>query len=342
MKTHEYFMEKCIDLAKKGIQDVSPNPMVGSIIVYNDEIIGQGYHEKYGSNHAEVNAINSVQDKSLLKKSTLYVNLEPCCHHGKTPPCTDLIIEKKIPKVVIGCIDSYSKVSGNGIKKLRNNLIEVIDCVLEKKCKELNRRFFSFHEKKRPYIILKWAKSKDNYIAPINQDKPFWMTCEKSKELVHRWRAQEDSILVGRKTVIADNPLLTVRLYNGKNPVRIIIDKNLTINQNLKIYNKEANTIILNQEKSLIDGKNIFVKIDFNNFLENMLNELYNRNILSVIVEGGAETINSFINRDLFDEIRVFTTTKILKNGIISPNIPKLNLLSKNIIDKDILEIFRR
>jgi len=342
MKTHEYFMEKCIDLAKKGIQDVSPNPMVGSIIVYNDEIIGQGYHEKYGSNHAEVNAINSVQDKSLLEKSTLYVNLEPCCHHGKTPPCTNLIIEKKIPKVVIGCKDSYSKVSGNGIKKLRNNLIEVIDCVLDKKCKELNRRFFSFHEKKRPYIILKWAKSKDNYIAPINQDKPFWMTCEKSKELVHRWRAQEDSILVGRKTVIADNPLLTVRLYNGKNPVRIIIDKNLTINQNLKIYNKEANTIILNQEKSLIDGKNIFVKIDFNNFLENMLNELYNRNILSVIVEGGAETINSFINRDLFDEIRVFTTTKILKNGIISPNIPKLNLLSKNIIDKDILEIFRR
>ena len=342
MKTHEYFMEKCIDLAKKGIQDVSPNPMVGSIIVYNDEIIGQGYHEKYGSNHAEVNAINSVQDKSLLEKSTLYVNLEPCCHHGKTPPCTNLIIEKKIPKVVIGCKDSYSKVSGNGIKKLRNNLIEVIDCVLDKKCKELNRRFFSFHEKKRPYIILKWAKSKDNYIAPINQDKPFWMTCEKSKELVHRWRAQEDSILVGRKTVIADNPLLTVRLYNGKNPVRIIIDKNLTINQNLKIYNKEASTIILNQEKSLIDGKNIFVKIDFNNFLENMLNELYNRNILSVIVEGGAETINSFINRDLFDEIRVFTTTKILKNGIISPNIPKLNLLSKNIIDKDILEIFRR
>ena len=342
MKTHEYFMEKCIDLAKKGIQDVSPNPMVGSIIVYNDEIIGQGYHEKYGSNHAEVNAINSVQDKSLLEKSTLYVNLEPCCHHGKTPPCTNLIIEKKISKVVIGCKDSFSKVSGNGIKKLRNNLIEVIDCVLDKKCKELNRRFFSFHEKKRPYIILKWAKSKDNYIAPINQDKPFWMTCEKSKELVHRWRAQEDSILVGRKTVIADNPLLTVRLYNGKNPVRIIIDKNLTINQNLKIYNKEANTIILNQEKSLIDGKNIFVKIDFNNFLENMLNELYNRNILSVIVEGGAETINSFINRDLFDEIRVFTTTKILKNGIISPNIPKLNLLSKNIIDKDILEIFRR
>ena len=335
-------MEKCINLAKKGIQDVSPNPMVGSIIVYNDEIIGQGYHEKYGSNHAEVNAINSVQDKSLLEKSTLYVNLEPCCHHGKTPPCTNLIIEKKIPKVVIGCKDSYSKVSGNGIKKLRNNLIEVIDSVLDKKCKELNRRFFSFHEKKRPYIILKWAKSKDNYIAPINQNKPFWMTCEKSKELVHRWRAQEDSILVGRKTVIADNPLLTVRLYNGKNPVRIIIDKNLTINQNLKIYNKEANTIILNQEKSLIDGKNIFVKIDFNNFLENMLNELYNRNILSVIVEGGAETINSFINLDLFDEIRVFTTTKILKNGIISPNIPKLNLLSKNIIDKDILEIFRR
>ena len=281
MKTHEYFMEKCIDLAKKGIQDVSPNPMVGSIIVYNNEIIGQGYHEKYGSNHAEVNAINSVQDKSLLEKSTLYVNLEPCCHHGKTPPCTDLIIENKIPKVVIGCKDSYSKVSGNGIKKLRNNLIEVIDCVLDDKCRELNRRFFCYHEKKRPYIILKWAKSKDNFIAPINQEKPFWMTCKKSKKLVHSWRAEEDAILVGRKTVVADNPSLTVRMCEGKNPLRIVIDKELKLNEKSNVFDDQAETIVFNNIKSSIVDKTTYLKADFNNLNQDILNQLYKRDILS-------------------------------------------------------------
>ena len=342
MKTHEYFMEKCIDLAKKGIQDVSPNPMVGSIIVYNDEIIGQGYHEKYGSNHAEVNAINSVQDKSLLEKSTLYVNLEPCCHHGKTPPCTDLIIENKIPKVVIGCKDSYSKVSGNGIKKLRNNLIEVIDCVLDDKCRELNRRFFCYHEKKRPYIILKWAKSKDNFIAPINQEKPFWMTSEKSKKLVHSWRAEEDAILVGRKTVVADNPSLTVRMCEGKNPIRIVIDKELSLNKKSNVFDDQAETIVFNNIKSAIIDKTTYLKADFNNLNEDILNQLYNRDILSLIIEGGTITINSFIEKNLFDEIRIFTTDKFLKKGINSPEFSDINLIKTSIINNDKLEVYKR
>jgi len=342
MKTHEYFMEKCIDLAKMGIQDVSPNPMVGSIIVYNNEIIGQGYHEKYGSNHAEVNAINSVQDKSLLEQSTLYVNLEPCCHQGKTPPCTDLIIENKIPKVVIGCKDSYSKVSGNGIKKLRNNLIEVIDCVLDDKCRELNRRFFCYHEKKRPYIILKWAKSKDNFIAPINQEKPFWMTSEKSKKLVHSWRAEEDAILVGRKTVVADNPSLTVRMCEGKNPIRIVIDKELSLNKKSNVFDDQAETIVFNNIKSAIIDKTTYLKADFNNLNEDILNQLYNRDILSLIIEGGKITINSFIEKNLFDEIRIFTTNKFLKKGINSPEFPDINLIKTSIINNDKLEVYKR
>ena len=335
-------MEKCINLAKKGIQDVSPNPMVGSIIVYNDKIIGQGYHEKYGSNHAEVNAINSVQDKSLLEKSTLYVNLEPCCHYGKTPPCTDLIIENKIPKVVIGCKDSYSKVSGNGIKKLRNNLIEVIDCILDDKCKELNRRFFCYHEKKRPYIILKWAKSKDNFIAPINQEKPFWMTCEKSKKLVHSWRAEEDAILVGRKTVVADNPSLTVRMCEGKNPIRIVIDKELSLNEKSNVFDDQAETIVINNIKSTKVDKTTYLKADFNNLNQDILNQLYNRDILSLIIEGGAITINSFIEKNLYDEIRVFTTDKILKKGVNSPELPDINLIETSIINNDKLEVYKR
>ena len=218
-------MKKCLELAKKGMGYVSPNPMVGCVVVFNDQIIGEGYHQEYGTSHAEVNAIENVKDKSLLKKSTLYVNLEPCAHFGKTPPCTNLIIESEIPKVVIGCIDSYSEVSGKGIEKMQNTGIEVIEGILEKESRELNKRFFTFHEKKRPYVILKWAESKDGFMGPLNQNKPFWMTSSESKKLVHKWRAEEEAILVGRITAKKDNPSLTVREVAGSNPVRIIIEE---------------------------------------------------------------------------------------------------------------------
>ena len=342
MKTHEHFIEKCITLARKGILDVSPNPMVGCVIVYNDEIIGEGYHQEYGKSHAEVNAIKAVKDKSLLSKSTLYVNLEPCCHHGKTPPCTDLIIKHNFSKVVIGCIDYFSEVSGKGIKKLEDNSIEVVHGVLEEKCKDLNRRFFYFHKYKRPYIILKWAKSKDNYIAPINQEKPFWMTSKESKKLVHNWRAEEDAILVGRKTVIADNPSLTVRMCEGKNPIRLVIDKSLSLDNNYNIFDDHAETLVFNNIKSDIVSNTIYVKIDFNNLIEEILNELYKRNILSLIVEGGAITINSFIENNLYDEIRLFTTEKVLENGILSPQIPNIKMTKTTIINKDKLEVYKR
>ena len=342
MKTHEHFIEKCITLARKGNLNVSPNPMVGCIIVYNDEIIGEGYHQEYGKSHAEVNAIKAVKDKSLLSKSTLYVNLEPCCHHGKTPPCTDLIIRHNFSKVVIGCIDPFSEVSGKGIKKLKDNSIEVVHGVLEEKCKDLNRRFFYFHKYKRPYIILKWAKSKDNYIAPINQEKPFWMTSKESKTLVHNWRAEEDAILVGRKTVTADNPSLTVRMCEGKNPMRLVIDKSLSLKNNYNIFDDHAETLVFNNIKSDIVSNTIYIKTNFNNLIEEILNELYKRNILSLIVEGGAITINSFIENNLYDEIRLFTTEKILENGILSPLIPNIKITKNTIIDKDKLEVYKR
>lgn len=342
MKTHEHFIDKCIRLARKGALDVSPNPMVGCVIVNDGEIIGEGYHKEYGKNHAEVNAINSVNDKSVLKNSILYVNLEPCCHHGKTPPCTDLIIKYNIPKVVIGCIDTFSKVSGQGIKKLKDNSVEVIYGVLEKDCIELNKRFFCYHIKKRPYIILKWAKSKDNFIAPINQEKPFWMTCEKSKKLVHSWRAEEDAILVGRKTVVVDNPSLTVRMCEGKNPLRIVIDKELSLNEKSNVFDDQAETIVFNNIKSSIVDKTTYLKADFNNLNQDILNQLYDRDILSLIIEGGAITINSFIEKNLYDEIRVFTTDKTLKKGVNSPELPDIYLIETSIINNDKLEVYKR
>ena len=312
--------------------------MVGSVIVYKDKIIGEGYHEKYGSNHAEVNAINSVIDKSLLTKSTIYVNLEPCSHFGKTPPCSDLIIKHKIPKVVVGCIDTFSKVSGKGIQKMRKAGIEVVTGVLNKESRDLNKRFFTFHEKKRPYIILKWAESKDGFIAPIDQKKPFWMTSEKSKKLVHNWRSEEDSILIGRITAEKDNPYLTVREINGKNPIRIVIDRNLKLPKHLNLVNSDADTIIFNEIKSSKSNNNNYIKINFNKLINNVLKVLYKQNIQSLIVEGGTKTLQSFIDNNLWDEARVFYTSSELTAGVYSPNI-KGKIISSKEIDADLLEI---
>jgi len=314
-------MKRCIELAKRGIGDVSSNPMVGSVVVYNGEIIGEGHHKIYGKAHAEVNAISSVKDKSLLPKSTLYVNLEPCAHFGKTPPCSNLIIESKIPKVVIGCVDTFSEVSGKGIEKMENAGTDVIVGVLEKESRELNKRFFTFQEKKRPYIILKWAESKDGFIAPKNQTEPFWMTSNESKRLVHKWRSEENAILVGRITAEKDNPSLTVRKIEGKNPIRIVIDKNLKLDTGLNLFNSESKTLIFNDLKSKEKDTNKFIKTDFNNLIKNILKELHKQNIQSLIIEGGSKTLQSFIDTNMWDEARVFTTNKELKDGVIAPNI---------------------
>jgi len=331
-------MKKCLELATKGMGYVSPNPMVGCVIVFNNQIIGEGYHKKYGTAHAEINAIENVKDRSLLKKSTLYVNLEPCVHFGKTPPCTNLIIESEIPKVVIGCRDSYSEVSGKGIEKMQNIGIEVIVGVLEKESRELNKRFFTFHEKKRPYIILKWAESKDGFMAPLNQKKPFWMTSSESKKLVHKWRAEEEAILIGRITAKKDNPSLTVREVAGNNPIRIIIDKNLTLSGDLNLFNSEAKTIIFNSIKSEKTGTNYFIKIDFNYLIKKILKELHKQNIQSVKIEGGSITLQSFIDANIWDEARIFTANKLLSQGLKTPIIEGKIILERK-IGTDTLEI---
>lgn len=308
-------MQKCLDLARKGRANAAPNPMVGCVIVHADEIIGEGYHEQYGEAHAEVNAVNSVEDKSLLSTSTLYVNLEPCAHFGKTPPCANLIIEHQIPKVVIGCVDTFSQVSGKGIEKMEAQGIEVTTGVLNEESRELNKRFFTFHEEQRPYIILKWAESADGFIAPENQTEAFWMTSVESKKLVHQWRSEEMGILVGTETAIKDNPSLTVREVNGKNPIRFVLDKNLRLPQDLSLFDNEAKTYLLtenaNQESHLA--------VDFKHLAQSICKALYKKGIQSLIIEGGSKTLQTFIDANLWDEARVFTAPTQLGIGIKAP-----------------------
>ena len=325
----EKYMQRCIELAKLGLGTAAPNPLVGSVIVYDGIIIGEGYHQKCGEAHAEVNAINSVKNKSLLSKSTIYVNLEPCAHHGRTPPCADLIVKNKIPRVVIACIDSFAKVAGKGIEKLKKANCDVTVGVLEKESLELNRRFFTFHSKKRPYIILKWAETKDGFIdknrkpdEPIN---PIWITNKLSKKLVHKWRTEETAFMIGTNTAKFDNPQLTVREWNGRNPVRIVLDKKLKLNKNLKIFDKSAITFIFNAKKDEQIDNIHFIKVSFdNNSLNEIMNILYKKEIQSIVVEGGRELLNSFIENNLWDEARVFVGDKIFGDGVKAPNFNKI------------------
>jgi len=327
---HEKYIKRCIEIAKNGLGTARPNPMVGSVIVHEDSIIGEGYTSKYGGNHAEVNAIHSVKDKSLLKQATLYVTLEPCSHYGKTPPCSDLIIAHNIPKVVIGCVDDNKKVAGKGIERLINAGCQVIVGVLEEACKEHHKRFFTFHNKKRPYVILKWAETKDGFIAPASKDtlKPVWITNEYSRQLVHKWRAEEQAILVGTNTVLNDNPSLTVRDWTGENPIRIVIDKKKDLTAKHNVLNNEAKTIIIN---------NTLINKSQGNTPEQILNLLTENEITSVIIEGGSITLQTFIDANLWDEARVFVGDIIFNQGIKAP-VFSGKLISERFIKEDILK----
>ena len=332
MNIHETHIKRCIEIAENGLGTTRPNPMVGSVIVYKNKIIGEGFTSKYGENHAEVNAINSVLDKSLLKESTLYVTLEPCAHFGKTPPCSDLITKHQIPNVVIGCIDDNEKVAGKGIAKLKENGINVTIGILEKECKSHHKRFFTFHNKKRPYIILKWAETADGFIAPKtkNEQKPVWITNVFSRQLVHKWRAEEHAILVGTNTISQDNPSLTTRNWVGKNPIRIVIDKDNKLSKDYTIFNHEAETVIINNDT-----------IDFSkNIATQICAILFERNINSVIIEGGAKTLQTFIDENIWDEARVFTGIIQFKDGVKSPSFSG-NLISEDHIKNDILKIYK-
>ena len=327
MTLNEKYMQRCLELAALGLSSVSPNPMVGAVIVHEDQIIGEGYHHQYGQAHAEVNAVNAAISKyanaeELFKNSTIYVSLEPCAHYGKTPPCADLIIKHRIPRVVVGCRDPFEQVNGKGIEKLQEAGIEVTVGVLEEECKWLNRRFFTRVREKRPYIILKWAQTSDGFFA-LADGSQFWITGQESRILVHKWRSEEDAVLVGKNTVLADNPQLNVRHWVGKSPKRVVIDRHLELKRNLNIYNQSTETLVFNSVKTDIDAKIKYIALeDFDRFVpQYILFQLYLQDVQSVIIEGGAYTLNSFIEAGLWDEARIFTGKAVLGQGIKAPHI---------------------
>jgi diaminohydroxyphosphoribosylaminopyrimidine deaminase/5-amino-6-(5-phosphoribosylamino)uracil reductase len=351
VNTHEKYISRCIQLAKNGLGTSYPNPLVGSVIVYDNKIIGEGWHRKAGEPHAEVNAINSVKDKSLLKKATIYVSLEPCSHFGKTPPCCDLIIKNKIPSVVIGTVDPNIKVAGKGIKKMTEAGVNVIVGVLEDECNDLNKRFFTFHQKKRPYIILKWAESQDGFIAPDptfrkiindNKKKPVWITNPYSRQLVHKWRSEEQAILVGTQTVTDDNPKLDVRDWTGNNPIRVILDQNNRIPYNSHIFDNQSKTIVISKTTRDAGQENpIFEIVVFEKNMAKQLAEVMYRNqIQSVIIEGGRQTLQTFIDANLWDEARIFSGNTIFTEGTRAPTLRK-SYCEKQLIGQDELIISR-
>jgi diaminohydroxyphosphoribosylaminopyrimidine deaminase/5-amino-6-(5-phosphoribosylamino)uracil reductase len=326
------YMQKAIELAKLGCKFVAPNPMVGCVIVKNNEIIAEGYHKKFGEAHAEVNAINSLVPGFDFSDCTLVVNLEPCSHYGKTPPCSDLIIEKKFKKVIISNTDPNPLVSGKGIEKLKKAGIEVETGVLEKEGHELNKRFFTFHKYKRPYIILKWAQTNDGFIskdpAPKNKSEN-WISCEESKKLSHEWRAEEQAIMIGTTTASSDDPELTVRFAKGKNPLRIVLDKDLKLNPRLNIFNDASQTLVFTSLPKAGHKNITYCQIDFsNNVLKQILTELRKLNINSVMVEGGTTLLQNFMSENLWDEARIIVNpTKNFGKGIKAPELDRSDAL---------------
>lgn len=321
MTEEEIYIARCIQLAKSGSCNVSPNPMVGAVIVCDGKIIGEGYHVCYGCAHAEVNAIKSVKDKSLLVRSTIYVSLEPCSHHGKTPPCADLIIEKRIPRVVIGCVDPHSKVAGRGIQKLRSAGVEVKVGVLEEMCKNLIRQFITFNTLRRPYIILKWAQSCDGFMDIERiEGWPVILSNPMSGMLVHKKRAEVDAIMVGRRTALLDNPSLTVRNWSGNNPLRVVLDKNLSLPTFLHLFDGRVKTLVFTEKKEVSENNVEYIQVNFDeSLLSRVMHVLYQKKIQSLLVEGGRILLQSFIDAQLWDEACTETTILKLGNGVKAP-----------------------
>lgn len=326
-------MRRCLQLAQMGIGHVAPNPMVGALLVHNGKIIAEGYHTYYGGPHAEVNAISRITNPNVLADSTLYVSLEPCSHFGKTPPCSNLIIDKGIKNVVVGCTDPNPKVAGTGIDRLRKAGVNVTVGVLEHEARAINRRFITYHTQQRPYIILKWAQTADGFIdrerKPGEIPGPVAVSSLPSHRLVHLWRSQEQAILVGKNTVLNDNPALTVRLVDGKNPMRVVLDTNATLGSNFKIFDQSAQTLVINRKKADTQERNEWVAIkDKEHMLESLMGVLHSKQITSILIEGGAETLNSFITEGLWDEARIFTAPIKFGKGVKAPVLPPVKGLT--------------
>ncbi len=322
-------MSRAIQLGANALGTAAPNPMVGAVLVYEERIIGEGYTSPFGGPHAEVNAIGVVRDRDLLSRATLYVTLEPCAHYGKTPPCTHLIIKHAIPEVVIGLIDPHDKVAGQGVKQLKAAGCRVVTGVLEAACREHHRRFLCLHEKKRPYIILKWAQSSDGFLAPTterrgNQKIPYWVSNIHARRLVHQWRCQEQAILVGSTTVVKDNPQLTSRLWKGKSPFRIVLDKDLEVAGNFHVLDQSQPTLIIHGVRGASQPQDgiSYEYLDFDKPLQGAFCEILRKyDITSLLVEGGAQTLQSFIGAGLWDEARIFSGTAIFGEGLKAPAI---------------------
>jgi len=329
MESNSQYMMRALGLAKLGGRSVAPNPLVGAVLVHGGQVIGEGYHQRFGGPHAEVHAIASVTDRSLLAAATLHVTLEPCSHFGKTPPCADLIISSGIRNVVVGCRDPFPEVSGRGIAKLRDAGIAVTEGVLRQECELTNRRFITAQREGRPYTILKWAQSADGFMAPAEAG-PYWISSEESRALAHAWRAQESAILVGRRTAEADDPRLTVRLSEGENPVRVVLDSSLRLPQSLRLFDGEAKTIVVNAVREGLSGPVRYCRLPSAQWSAKALGALLSAQGLgSVIVEGGAETLHGFIASGLWDEARIFVSPRELGGGLLAPAIQGAEGLSR-------------
>jgi len=319
--TPEHYIKQCLDLAQRAKGHTAPNPMVGAVLVHNDRIIGEGWHHYYGADHAEVNCLKSVAetDKRFIPESTMYVNLEPCAHYGITPPCANRLVEEQVKQVVIANKDPFEKVNGRGVDILKAGGVNVETGVLEKEGLWVNRRFFCFHKQKRPYIILKWAQTKDGFIAPTDRSR-FQISNTESQKMLHKWRTEEAAIMVGNTTALNDNPQLTSRLYEGRQPLRIVLDKRIKLPATYHVYDNTAPTWIVNEQKEILYGNVHSVKLPFDDTLiPTLLYRLYEAKILSVIVEGGATLLNTFIHLGLWDEARVFTGDVFMEEGIHAP-----------------------
>lgn len=324
--TDEAYMRRCLELARLGAGHVAPNPMVGSVIVHQGRIVGEGYHQQYGGPHAEVHAIRSVHQPELLREACLYVNLEPCAHFGKTPPCSDLIVQMGIPRVVIGCIDTYAQVAGKGIERMRRAGIEVVVGVLETDSRELNRRFFTYHAQQRPYIILKWAQSRDGYLdypRTDTQSPPAWITNEMARSLVHKWRTEEAAFLVGTRTAQLDNPQLNVRAWHGPAPLRITLDQDHSLPATLHLFDGSQSTLVFHAQQPTPNYPVEWAQVPFDeHLLPQMLQQLHQRGIQSLVVEGGERMLNTFIDAGLWDEARIFVGPPIFGGGTKAPILP--------------------
>jgi diaminohydroxyphosphoribosylaminopyrimidine deaminase/5-amino-6-(5-phosphoribosylamino)uracil reductase len=355
MTFEELYMHRCLELAQSGAISVAPNPMVGAVLVYENKIIGEGYHQKYGEAHAEPNCIASVkeEDEHLIRQSALFVSLEPCAHFGKTPPCVDLIIQKKIPRVIVGCRDPFVEVNGKGIEKLKAAGLEVELGILEDECKELNKRFFTFHTQHRPYVILKWAQTLDNKIANEDYSRVL-ISGEATNRLVHEWRSEEMAIAIGTNTALFDDPELTTRLAPGKNPVRIVVDTDLRLPKSLKLFNSKTPTIVFNTKEHNLPLENISVRelketevgyyqvTEDVNLVHQMMNALYKMNIQSVLIEGGSYLLQSFIDDGVWDEARIITNEQLsIGAGLPAPILKDSLLQNSEQLFSDVIRTYK-